>query len=85
MILYPPGMQVNGERKMERVEYKGYIIQASPYRLADEERWIINGYIEDHQGDKIIITKFFAADTYPTREEAVDHSINCGRQFVDKW
>ena len=68
---------------MERVVYKGYVIQAAPYPLAESKHWKINLYIEKHDHRGVNVRNFFADNSYPTRDEAVGHCVNLGQQIID--
>ncbi len=68
---------------MERVEYKGYVIEANPDELADGGRWTTNITIERHDGEGVMADPFSAANTFDTKEEATAHCINFGRQIID--
>ncbi len=67
---------------MECVEYKGYVIQAAPFPL-ENNHWKINLYIEKHDDQRVKSRHFFAADKYPTRDEAVGHCLNFGQQIIN--
>lgn len=69
--------------KTDRTEYKGYTIQAAPYQLAESLEWEINLYIQRDHGDHVNDKKFSALDSYPTRDEAVRHCLQFGRQIID--
>lgn len=71
------------ETKMDSVPYKGYLIQAAPYQLADSSEWTINISIWHDTGTAINIHNFSAANTFKTKEEAIQHCINFGRQIID--
>lgn len=68
---------------MARAEYQGYVIDARPHQLADDGRWTINIEIERHHGDGIESTAYSAANTFETKEEAIGHGLNFGRQIID--
>jgi hypothetical protein len=68
---------------MNRVEYKGYIIHATPYKLAEDKGWFINLHIERHTGSGVTDRNFSAANTFPTEAEAIQHCFNFGMQIID--
>lgn len=68
---------------MERVEYKGYVIEANPHELADDGRWTTNIAIERHDDEGVMAHQFSAANTFASKEEATAHCINFGRQIID--
>lgn len=63
--------------------YKGYIIQAAPYKLADSGEFTINISILHNTGSDINARNFSAVNTFKTKEEAIQHCINFGRQIID--
>ena len=68
---------------MDTVNYKGFEIQATPYHLTETGHWRINIHIVRHTGDQVRSREFGANNSYPTREEAVQHCFQFGRQIVD--
>lgn len=73
-----------GDTRVDRIPYKGYIIQATPYHLAESGEWKINIDIEHHTGDEVVNRKpFYAADTFKIKEESIQHCIKFGMQIID--
>jgi hypothetical protein len=68
---------------METIEYKGYEIQAVPNRLADTGLWQIAIQILKHRENDTKVRPFSAGDSYKTREEAIRHCYQFGRQIID--
>lgn len=68
---------------MSRAEYQGYVIDARPHQLADDGRWTVNIEIERHHSDGIESRGYSAANTFETKEEAIGHCLNFGRQIID--
>ena len=70
----------------EPVFYNGYAIRVEPGK-ADNGQWRLSGYIvkaaeDDSSSD---MERFYLrADTFPSREEAVDFSLRKGRQIIDE-
>lgn len=71
------------EAKMDSLFYKGYRIQAAPYQLADSGEFTVNISIWHNTGRAVNIRNFSAANTFKTKEEAIQHCINFGRQIID--
>ena len=69
---------------MSRIEYKGYIIHATPYQLAEDKKWSINLHIERHTGPDVADRNFSAANTFPTESEAIQHCFRFGKQIIDE-
>ncbi|WP_419902364.1 HlyU family transcriptional regulator [Kiloniella sp.] len=73
-------------QKEEPVLYKEFLIRPEPAK-ADNGQWRLSGYIiktieDDEQDD---LERFYLrADTFPTREEAIDFSLRKGRQIIDE-
>ncbi|MEH6632785.1 MAG: HlyU family transcriptional regulator [Halopseudomonas aestusnigri] len=73
-------------QREEPVLYKGLSIRAEPGK-ADNGQWRLSGYIvkasegEEHNDME---RYFLRADTFPSREEAVDFSLRKGRQIIDE-
>ena len=71
------------EMPMTSVPYKGYVIDAAPYKLAESKGWSINIYIRHDTGDAINTKNFSAANIFATQEEAIQHCIDFGRRIID--
>ena len=71
------------EDTIDSVIYKGYRIQAVPYKLADSGEFTVNINISNDTGSAVNIRNFSAANTFKTKEEAIQHCINFGRQIID--
>lgn len=68
---------------MESLKYKGYEIRAAPYQLADSGEWTVDILIVRDTGPEITHKKFGAGNRYKTKEEAVQHCFNFGKQIID--
>lgn len=68
---------------MEKLIYKGYEINAAPYQLAENNRWTINIHIWKKRGYEAVERPFSAGNTYETKEEAIQHCLNYGKQIID--
>lgn len=64
---------------MDSIVYKSLVIEAKPYQLRDSTEWAINIIVRDNNSEK----QFAAANTYPTKEEAIIHCFNFGRKVID--
>ena len=60
---------------MSRIEYKGYIIHATPYQLTEDKCWTINIHIKRHTGSGVNDKNFSAANTFPTKNRIAKLSI----------
>ncbi len=73
-------------QKEDPVLYKDFSIRAAPEK-ADNGQWRLSGYIVKacESDDGFDMERYFLrADTFPTREEAIDFSVRKGRQIVDE-
>jgi hypothetical protein len=68
---------------MERVQYKGYVIDPRVLPLKDGG-FGAEVYIEEHTGPGVNIKKFFLENTFDTEEKARDHAIAGGRRMIDE-
>lgn len=68
---------------VNRVEYREYVIEANPHQLAHDGRWTLNTNIERHDDAGVKCSPFHGSNTFPTKEEAIQHCINFGRQIID--
>ena len=72
---------MDDEISYEEVIYEGFVIQSTPHHLADSGRWYLTICI--WTGGRGKSRKFFRVDTFATREEAVAHGFNVGKQIID--
>ncbi len=63
--------------------YKGYEIRPTPDFLTESEEWSIKLQILIDKGYEVIERSFSATGTYKSKEEAIKHCINFGRQIID--
>ncbi len=68
---------------MDVIQYEGFEIHAAPYHLADSEEWQINLHIFRHRESESKSRNFSAANSYKTREKAVKHCFQFGKQIID--
>lgn len=69
--------------KMDAVRYKGFLIQATPYQLADSGEFTINISILHDSGSAITSRNFSASYTFKTKHEAIQHCVEFGQQIID--
>lgn len=70
-------------KRMNAVLYKGYEIHPAPYQLRDSGDWTISIEIWLHTGSELRTRNFSAANTFRTKDEAIQHCINFGKQIID--
>jgi hypothetical protein len=68
---------------MSRENYKGYVIEANPRQLAENSMWTVSINIEKHSGAGVDVQEYSAANQYASKEMAIDHCLNFGRQIVN--
>ena len=67
----------------EYVYHEGFRIQAAPYQLANSGEWTLNIYIELDKLSEMVCKHFFARHSFESREEALTHCFNFGKQIID--
>lgn len=75
--------KIQEKKIMDSAPYKGYFIQAAPYRLVDSGEFTINIHISRDTRNAVNIRNFNAGNTFKTEEEAIYHCIEFGRQVID--
>lgn len=68
---------------MNRMPYKGYIVEAHPHQLAENGHWTTNINIEKHTGDAVTSVNYSAGNTFETRDEATAACLQFGRRIID--
>lgn len=71
------------ENRMDSAPYKGYLIQAAPYQLADSGEFTININILHDTGTAVNSRNFGASNAFKTEQEAIRHCMEFGRQVID--
>lgn len=66
----------------EPVEHQGLWVVAEPIKEGGQYRTA--GFIEKRDGDAVQRVQFIRADNHTTRESAVTHSIQKGKQIIDE-
>jgi hypothetical protein len=69
------------EKVSEPVEYKGYVIRATPYK--NNGQYQTSGIIEREIGGVRKEHRFIRADAYASYDDAVNFTLNKARQIVD--
>lgn len=67
----------------EEVEYKGLIIHPIPEKLAESGNWTLKVEIQKRRGSGVTARPYSARNNFATREEAVRHCFEEGRQIID--
>ena len=67
---------------MDRISYKGYDISPAPQELAVGE-WSLEVYISDGEGGGCRGGKFFASNTFPSKERAIQHCHDFARRIIN--
>ena len=68
---------------MDTVSYNGYTVVADPHQLVDDGRWTTEVVLERDEGNSTTVTQFNAANSWETRDLAVEHCFDFGRQIID--
>jgi len=78
----------NAPKSVERSEpesYDGLQVVAAPE--PEGEQWRLSGFIikpAEGEGAEDLERQFIRADTFPTRDDAVEWSLKKGRQIIDE-
>jgi len=67
----------------KRIQYKDYVINASPFQLKETLKWDTNLSIEKHSGVGVKMRQFTASNTFNSLEEAIKHCHMFGQQIID--
>jgi len=78
-----PGAKRPIQVAIKNPTYKDHEIHAAPYQLADTSEWEICIHIFHDHGDQMGSRKFSTGNSFKTRDEAVAHCLNFGRQIID--
>lgn len=66
----------------EPVEHQGLYVVAEPIKEGSQFRTA--GFIEKREGDAVQRVQFIRADNHATRESAVTHAVQKGKQIIDE-
>jgi len=69
---------------MDRISYKGYDISPAPRELADAGEWSLEVYISGEEDGRLRTMQFFATNTFPTKEQAIQHCHDFARRIIDR-
>jgi hypothetical protein len=75
------GRAANTEKVADRVEYKGYVIRAAPYK--NNGHYQTAGSIARETGGVRKEHRFIRADAYASYDDAVTFTLNKARQIID--
>ena len=68
---------------MDRISYIGYDISPAPQELADVGEWGLEVYISGKEGGRSRTMKFFASNTFPSKERAIQHCHDFARRIIN--
>jgi len=68
---------------MDKIPYKGYLIEADPYQLAESGEWTMRVNIWRDRGSHINEKPFYAKNRFKRKEEAIGHCFELGKQIID--
>ncbi len=63
--------------------YKDYDLDTSTSKSAGSDDWMTSIHVNKLSSDGYKTKAFYCKETFETKEEADDHSINLGKQIVD--
>jgi len=64
------------------IEHNGLQVLAEPIKEGSQYRTA--GYIQKGEGDELQRTRFIRADNHATRDAAVAHAVQKGKQIIDE-
>jgi len=64
------------------VQHNGLLIVAAPMKEGSQYRTA--GFIEKREGETVQRTPFIRADNHATRDAAITHTIQKGKQLIDE-
>jgi hypothetical protein len=59
------------------------VIEAAPYQLAECGEWAMEVHIRRDQGSHMNKKPFYAKNKFKTKEEAIRHCLEFGKQIID--
>ena len=68
---------------MTEILYKGFLIEPTPYQLADTDKWAMEVYIMHDKGSSVKSRSFHAGNRFDTKEEATKHCLEFAKQIID--
>ena len=68
---------------MDRISYKGYDISPGPREMAGAGEWSLEVWISSEEGGRLRTMQFFASNTFPTKEQAIQHCHDFARRIID--
>ena len=70
---------------MERMKYRGFILEAGAYLLQGRPKWSPNLLIERHDGRGVTVREIpITCGVFDSRAEALKAALANGRAIVDK-
>lgn len=71
-----------GAKRSDPVSYNDLTIEAAPEEAGDQ--WRLAGFIIKQTDDGPLERKVLRADTFPTRDEAIEYTIRKAKQVIDE-
>ena len=65
------------------ISYKDYALDCAPAKSYGKDEWMTSIHINKLSSDGYKTKAFYCEETFETKEEAGEHSINLGKQIVD--
>ncbi|MCH8238065.1 MAG: hypothetical protein IIC06_07815, partial [Proteobacteria bacterium] len=69
---------------MDRISYKGFDISPAPREMAGVGEWSLEVWISCEEGGRLHCGKFFASNTFPTKEQAIQHCHDFARRLINR-
>lgn len=72
----------SGPERSDPVTYNDFVIHAAPEEAGDQ--WRLAGVIIKQSDDGPLERTFLRADTFPSRDEAIEYSVRKAKQIIDE-
>ncbi len=69
-------------QRSDPVSYNDFVIHAAPEEAGDQ--WRLAGVIVKQSDDGPLERTFLRADTFPSRDEAIEYSVRKAKQIIDE-
>jgi hypothetical protein len=65
------------------IRYKDYDLDAAPAKSYGKDEWMTSVHINKLSDNGYKTKAFYCKETFDTKEEAEEHTMNLGKQIVD--
>jgi hypothetical protein len=68
---------------MTEMDYKGYIIEATPFQVRDENKCTCGVVIFKYRANSVSERPFSSSTTFSSQQEAITQCLNFGKLIID--